>query len=63
MEALPWIKMFQLTVDQPLTSLILKHYAPSDTAPDHIRPVVLNPGCTLESLKKVLLIVVPGPHP
>lgn len=31
--------------------------------PDPIRPVVLSPGCTLESLKRFLIILVPGFHP
>ena len=46
----PQIKMFQPLIDNP------GHHAP---APHHSSPLVLNPGCTLESLKEVLIIAVP----
>lgn len=34
-------------------------YAPSDAALDPINPVVFGPGCTLESLRRLLRIEVP----
>ena len=48
------MKMFQPLIDNP------GHHAP---APHHISPLVLNPGCTLESLKEVLITAVPQPIP
>lgn len=48
------MKMFQPLIDNP------GHHAP---APHHISPLVLNPGCTLESLKEVLITAVPQPTP
>lgn len=44
------MKMFWPLIDNP------GHHAP---APHHSSLLVLNPGCTLESLKEVLIIAVP----